>query len=324
MKIRSLFVSLVLLVVSGAVLAAAQIKSYRLWPGDEVTGKVVGEPDYDFVATVTEDGYINVPFDVKPIVAKCHTEAEMSVEIGKILGKYLRAPQLSFRVTDRKSRPPATITGEVNTPQQVILYRKVTLLEILSVAGGTKEEAAGTIQVFRTQPPICSDDKAADWSSPGSDPAGVPSRIFNFSDVKVANNDSNPIIYPGDVIIVQRATPVYVTGEVANQGGIYIKEGGLSLVEAIGKLGGVRRGAKTKDIKVYRLKGDSKDREIISANYDLIRKGEQKDIMLQAYDIVEVDKAKDSIAKTILDIAIGAGKSTIGAVTQGVGYRVMY
>jgi polysaccharide export outer membrane protein len=152
----------------------------------------------------------------------------------------------------------------------------------------------------------------------------VPSRLYNIADIKVASAEGNPVIYPGDVVIVQRAAPVYVTGEIANAQGIYLKEGGLSLSEAIAKLGGVKREAKTKDIKVYRLKADSKDREIISANYDAIRKGLQKDIMLQPYDIVEVDKAKDSIAKTIMNIAIGAAKNTVGAVTQGVGYRVMY
>ena len=301
---------------------AEQAKGYRMWPGDEVTGKVLGETEFDFVATVSEDGTIVVPFDTKPIVAKCKTEDEVKTEVNTLLGKYLKNPMLSFRVTDRKSRPPATISGEVNLPQQVILYRKVTLLELLSVAGGAKEEAGGTVQVFRTQPPTCADDPSANWLA--GDTTGVPSRLFNLSEVRVAG-DANPVIYPGDVVIVQRAAPVYITGEITNPQGVYIKEGGLSLHDAIAKLGGVRREAKTKDIKIYRLKeGSSTEREVLSANYDLIRTGKQKDIMLQAYDIVEVDKAKDSMAKTILNLALGAAKSSITSVTGGIGYRVMY
>jgi polysaccharide export outer membrane protein len=327
---RLLFVSILLALLAVSALAqeapmagptAAQAKGYRMWPGDEVTGKVLGETDFDFVSTVSEDGTIAVPFDATPIVAKCRTEDEVKADVSKLLGKYLKSPMFQFRVTDRKSRPPATISGEVNAPQQVILYRKVTLLELLSVAGGAKEEAGGTVQVFRTQPPTCADDKSANWLA--SDTTGVPSRIYNLSEVRVAG-DKNPVIYPGDVVIVQKAAPVYITGEIANPQGVYIKEGGLTLHDAIAKLGGVRREAKTKDIKIYRLKPNSTEREVISANYELIRKGQQKDIQLQPYDIVEVDKAKDSIAKMIMDIAIGAGKSTIGAVTQGVGYRVMY
>lgn len=311
--------------VPATIPVSTQAKGYVLWPGDEVTGKVLGEPDFDFVATVNEDGNIEVPFFDKPIKAQCRTERDLRSDVTLLLQKYLKQPQLSLRVTDRKSRPPATISGEVNAPQQVTLFRKVTLLEMLSVAGGVKDEAGGTIQVFRTQPPICSEDvEGSNWKVAEADTSGVPSRIYNIGSVKVADKESNPIIYPGDVIMVQRASPVYITGEVNNPQGVYIKEGGLTLGEAIAKIGGPRREAKTKDIKIYRRKANSSDREVISANYDLIRKGQQKDIQLEPYDIIEVDKSKDSLAVSIMKIALGAGKSTISAATSGIGYRIMY
>ena len=66
-------------------------------------------------------------------------------------------------------------------------------------------------------------------------------------------------------------------------------------------VGGVNREAKTKEIKIYRLKENSKDREVIAVNYDLIKKGEQKDVMLEPYDIVEVDKSKKSIGQIIFE-----------------------
>jgi len=300
-------------------------KGYLLWPGDEITGKVLGESDFDFVATVNEDGKIELPFSDKPVVARCKTERELRTEITELLGKYLRTPQLNLRITDRKGRPPATVSGEVNSPTQVTLMRKATLLELLSVAGGTKEEAGGTVQVFRTQPPVCADaSEDANWKTAINDGTDVPSRLFKISDVKVGKEDSNPIIYPGDLIVVQKAAPVYITGEVANPQGIYLKDDGLTLYEAIAKLGGPKREAKTKDIKVYRLKANSKDREILSANYDLIQKGEQKDLALAPYDIVVVDKAKDSIAQSILKLAVGAGKGVVSSMTGGIGYKVLY
>jgi protein involved in polysaccharide export with SLBB domain len=203
--------------------------------------------------------------------------------------------------------------------------RKATLLELLSLAGGPKEEAGGTVQVFRTQAPVCAEDKEdSNWLATSSDPTNMASRIYKLNDVRLGRDESNPMIYPGDVIVVEKAPPVYVIGEVNTPQGVYIKEHGMTLGEAIAKIGGVKREAKTKDIKVYRLKPNSKDREIISANYDLIKKGQQKDILLEPYDIIEVDKAKDTIAQTILKLAIGAGKSTLGSLTGGVGYRVLY
>jgi polysaccharide export outer membrane protein len=303
----------------------SKAKGYLLGPGDEITGKVLGEPQFDFVATVNEDGKIEVPFFDKPVVAKCKTERELRIDVTALLGKYLRTPQLSLRVTDRKSRPPATIYGEVRTPQQVGLMRKATLVELIAFSGGVTEEAGGMIQVFRTQPPMCAEDKEdSDWKAETGDPTDVPSRMYSLASVKLGKEEANPVIYPGDVIVVQKAAPVYIVGEVVAPQGIYLKEDGLSLTEALAKIGGVRREARTKDITIRRLKVNSKDREIISANYDLIKKGQQKDIMLEPYDIVEVDKAKDSIASAILKIAIGAGRGVISSVSGGVGYRVLY
>lgn len=298
---------------------------YLLGPGDEIVGKVLGEPTFDFLATVNEDGKIEVPFFDKPIVAKCRTERELRSDVTDLLSKYLKSPQVSVRVTEKKSRPPVTIYGEVMNTQPIDLRRQATLLEVLAFAGGVKEEAGGVVQVYRTQSPMCSVGGKDDWKK--SDPTDV-SRTYSLKNVKMGNEESNPVIYPGDVIFIHKAPPVYITGEVVAPQGIYLKEGGLSLTEAIAKVSGPRREAKTKDVKIYRLKPnstpDSKDRDVISVNYDLIRKGRQKDVMLQAYDIIEIDKAKDSIAMSILKIATGAAKAGVNALSTGGGYRVLY
>ena len=327
---KYLFLFVVSLVFAGLAVAQEPVVDmqralgYLLSPGDEITVKVLGETQFDFVSTVNPDGNIEVPFMEEPISAKCKTERQIRGDITTHLSKYLRTPQISLSIK-RNGRPPATISGEVVSPQQVVLMRKATLLELLSLAGGPKEEAGGSVQVFRTQPPVCAEDKEdSNWLATNTDPANVPSRVYKLSDLRLGRDDSNPMIYPGDVIVVEKASPVYVIGEVDRPQGVYIKEQGMTLGEAIAKIGGVRREAKTKDIKVYRLKPNSKDREIISANYDLIKKGQQKDILLEPYDIIEVDKAKDSISQTILKLAIGAAKSTLGSVTGGIGYRVLY
>jgi len=257
---------LVFIITAGlALLAAGQNlpidvpdqKGYLIGPGDEITGKVLGESQFDFVATVDENGKIEVPFFDKPIVARCQSERDLRTEVTRLLSKYLRNPQISLRVTDRKSRPPATIYGEVRTPQQVVLTRRSTLLELLSFSGGVNEDAGGMIQVFRTQPPVCESDIAdADWKNSG-DGLDVPSRLYSLSALRLGKEEANPVIYPGDVVVVQKASPVYITGEVATPQGIFLKEGGLSLSEAIAKIGGVRREAKTKDIKIYRFKSNS-------------------------------------------------------------------
>jgi len=298
---------------------------YQIGPGDEITVKVVGEPDFDFVARVNEDGKIDMPFDEKPMDARCKTERELRAEMKTVLARYLRNPQFNLRVTDQNSRPPVTIYGEVNNPQPVKLLRKASLVELLATSGGVKDEAAGMVQVFRTQTPICTEgDMDANWKAVSGDPTDVPSRLYALTDIRANKPDSNPIIYPGDVIVVQKASPVYITGEVSGSQGIYLKEGGTTLSEALAKVGGVRDGASMKDIKIYRLKQGSKEREIIPVNLVAIKTGQAKDPLLQPYDIVEVNKGKESMGMQILKFAMGAGKSIVQTATTGVGYKVIY
>lgn len=332
MKLKVLFLLAAILCFNGLLFGQEVLvtpeaqRGYLIGPGDVISVKVLGEKDFDIeAATVDEDGKIEVPFSDTPVMAKCRTEKELRSDVTKVLAKYLRNPQLSLRVTERKSRPPATIYGEVRTPQQVVLTRKATLLELLSFSGGVTEEAGGMIQVFRTQAPMCSDAaEDSDWTAENNGGLDVPSRMYSLSSLKQGREEANPVIYPGDVVVVQKASPVYITGEVVAPQGIYLKENGLSLTEAIAKIGGVRREAKTKDIKIYRLKANSKDREIISVNYDLIKKGSQKDIMLEPYDIVEVDKSKKSVLQNIAEIAIGIGKNVPMGFGTALPQRVLY
>lgn len=306
---------------------AAETKTptnYLLGPGDVIEGKVLGENDFNFTAVVDEDGSIEVPFFDKPVVAKCRSAQQLRGDVTKLLSKYLRNPLVNVYIKERKSRAPAVIYGEVRTPQKVDMMRKSTLLELISLSGGVTEDAGGMIQVFRTQSPMCSDDKeSSEWIAVngGTD---VPSRIYSLSSLNKGLDEANPIIYPGDVVVVQKAAPVYITGEVRTPTGLLLKGDGLSLFQAVGMVGGPNREAKTKDIKIYRLKANSKEREVISANYDLIQKGQQKDVMLEPYDIIEVDKAKKSVMQTVMEIAIGAGRGGITAVTNGLGTRILY
>lgn len=290
-------------------------RGYLVGPGDVIEGKVLGENDFNFTATIDEDGNFEVPFFDKPVPAVCRTEKELRVEVTRLVSKYVRNPQVSVQVKERKSRPPATIYGEVRQQQQVILTRKARLMELLSFAGGVTEKAGGMVQIFRTQPLLCAaPDEINDWKTEASNGLDVPSRIYSLSSVRRGLEESNPVIYPGDIIVVQKAAPVYIVGEVNSVGEFALTEGGLPLTEAIARAGGVRREAKTKNITIRRLKANSKDREVISVNYDLIKKGQQKDVMLEPFDIVEIDKSKKTIPQILLEIATGGIANTVAQI----------
>jgi len=301
-------------------------KGYLIGPGDVITIKVPGEKEYEVEAvTVDEDGKIEVPFSNEAIMTKCRTEKDLRTEVLKLLARDIRNPQATVYVKERKSRPPVTVSGEVRTPGPVELRRTTRLLELISFSNGTTEDTNGMIQVFRTQPPMCSDAATEnEWKQSTANGIDVPSRMYSLTSLLQGRDEANPIIYPGDVIVVLKASPVYITGEVRTPSGLYLKEGGLSLSQAIAMVGGVNREAKVKDVKVYRLKPNSKDRDVLTANIDLIKKGTQKDLMLEPYDIVEVNKSKKKVWEIALELVTGTLKTGINSMSGGIGTRILY
>ena len=297
-------------IVAGSAFGQVQSepqRGYLIGPGDEITTKVLGEPQFDFVATIDQDGKIQVPFFDQPIEATCRTEGQLSADVSKLLKKYLKAPQVSLRVTQRNSRPPVSIYGEVREQKQISLSRRAYLLELISFVGGETEKSGGMIQVFRTRPPMCGEGSAsADWKVASTESGmSVPSKIFSLASIRQGDAESNPEIFPGDIIVLPKASPIFVLGEVRKPGEISMPEGGLVLSQAIALANGITREAKSKNIKVYRKQPGAATPDVIAINYDQIKKGVAKDIMLKPFDIVEVDKAPKSFTDYLIEIVTG-------------------
>lgn len=282
--------------------ASDTAKGYLIGPGDILTINVLGEDQFAVPAiTVDDDGKIQVPYS-DGIVVQCKTEKEVRDMVVKIYSRLIKNPQVSVYVKERKSRPPATVYGEVRTPGQIQLTRRATLRELLAFSGGVTNNASGMIQITRTQRQVCAADKEEDWASSTDSNYGFASRLYSLGSLK----QTNPEILPGDIVDVQKASPVYVVGEVLKPSELTIPEGGLPLTQAIAMANGITREARTKIIKIHRRKEGSSQAEIITVNYDQIRKGEQKDVMLQPFDIVEVDKAKKTFGDVMYDFLINA------------------
>ena len=92
------------------------------------------------------------------------------------------------------------------------------MLEILSFAGGATAKNGGTVQVIRTRPPICADAATLDEWTRETAGQGVSTRIYSLAAVAHGSEEANPEIFPGDIINVPKAAPVYITGEVKKAG----------------------------------------------------------------------------------------------------------
>ncbi|MEK6279314.1 MAG: polysaccharide biosynthesis/export family protein [Acidobacteriota bacterium] len=297
------------------------VKNYLLGPGDVIDVRVFGQGDLNSIAEVDSDGNISsLPFLDKPIAAKCRTEKEIQKDIAVAYSKYLKNPQISVRIAEKKSRAPATVFGAVRQPTRVMMLRKARLNEVVATSGGFTERAAGTIQIVHTEPIMCPQPGEEAQAAP-LDPDKPPMEIVKLSELRAGKPQANPMIRPGDYILVTEAEPVYVIGSVFNPQSIYLTEQ-LTLSRALAIVGGVRKEGKLNDVRIHRQKPGAQDQEIIRVDYNAIRKNKAPDVMLQSYDVIDVPEAGPLSAARILPTLVGALTGGLGNTASAIGPAV--
>jgi protein involved in polysaccharide export with SLBB domain len=146
------------------------------------------------------------------------------------LAKEVLKPQVSVEIAEFGSQP-VTVMGAVTTPGVHQLRGRKTLAEVLSIAGGPRNDAGAVIKITRL----------ASWGSiplPGAtlDSTGQ----YNVAEIGVKDFLSakdpaqNILIRPNDVLAVPVAEMVYVIGAVRKPGGFGLTErGGISALHAL-------------------------------------------------------------------------------------------
>ncbi|MEP6912759.1 MAG: SLBB domain-containing protein [bacterium] len=262
------------------------IGNYLLGPGDVLDVRVLFQSDMNAMVEVDSDGNItSLPFLESPIPAKCRNEKEVQKDIIKAYARLLKNPQVSVRIAERKSRLPATIQGAVRQPMRVMMQRRVRLNELIATAQGFTERATGTIQILHTEPVMC--------PQPGEEADAdnkVPLEIIKIAELKAGKPEGNPVIRPGDAILVTEAEPVYVTGSVFNPSVVYLTDN-LTVSRALAMVGGIKSDANTNDVRIYRQKPGAQTQEIIRVDYAAIKKNLKPDILLQPFDTIDVPEA---------------------------------
>ncbi len=223
------------------------IRNYLLGPGDVLDVRVFGQDEVD------SDGNISsLPFLEKPIPAKCRTEKQVQKDIAAAYSKFINSPQVSVRIVGRNSRQPAVVFGAVRQATRVQMQRKVRLNELMAASGGFTERASGTIQILHTEPLMCPGPGEEAEGAP-IDGTRMPLQIVKIAELRMGKVEANPVIRPGDYILVTEAEPVYITGSVVSPQGVYVRDE-LTLTRAIAMVGGVRKEAKSSEVRIIKKK----------------------------------------------------------------------
>jgi polysaccharide biosynthesis/export protein len=281
---------------------------YRIGLQDTVEVHVFGQPQLSQSVRVNANGTINLFRLPEPIVAVCRTERELADEIADAYRKdYLRNPEVNVIVTEQFSRSFAVI-GAVQKPGSYFINRRVRLLELLSQAGGPSKEAGSRLIVART---------GSRSSCKMGDPAPAVEDDITLLDFRIRDvleSKQNLEMRPGDIVSVLESDVVYVYGNVNKQGQVEMKEP-ITLTQAIASSEGLKPATKKDQVRVFRQKPGSLERDEFVYDLDDINKRKVQDPYLEPNDIVAVSEDR---AKSIIN---AIGKS----LTQGVGtifYRV--
>ncbi|MFQ5643116.1 MAG: polysaccharide export protein EpsE [Thiogranum sp.] len=241
---RLAFVLWFLLAVLFVASAARAAEDYLLGGGDMVHITVYEQPDLTTEARVSQDdGTIVFPLLGEVAIAGLTPEAA-GRKIERMLkeGGFIKAPQVALKVREFLSHK-IPVMGQVNNPGEYSLKGESRVVDLISQAGGLKEDAADIIIVVK-------------------DEAGkTVKHEIDLLSFYAGDMSQNIKVTRGDFILVPKMDTFYIHGEVKRPG-MYRLERGMTAMQALSVGGGLTARGSLKGMKVTRRRADGTTEKI--------------------------------------------------------------
>ncbi len=263
-------------IMVSAATKTATPDDYRIGPEDLLEIEAYNVEDVKKTLRVNSQGDIALPL-VGIINAKGKTTSEIEKLIAVKLEKYVQETVVNVFVKEYHSQR-ISVVGAVNNPQVYAVTGQRYLIDMLMTAGGLKEEAGNVCYIIRP-------------SQMNSANSRAETLVIDFNELLVNGNFVlNVPVFTGDVINVPRGGVFFVDGAVKNPGAFNIK-GKTTFIQAITMAQGLNPEALLGDIRIFRDNGKG-GRDVITADYDAIRKGDNPDVLLAENDIIIVPQSQ--------------------------------
>jgi polysaccharide export outer membrane protein len=283
---------------------------YVLGPGDQLSLHITDLDELpDKPIMIDPSGYIDLP-----LAGRIHVDGltltELKATIAKLLATYITKPEISMNLIASGSQPVSVI-GEVNTPGVHQLSGSKRLLEVLSLAGGVKQDAGPNVLVTRQQK-----WGSIDAANVSVDPAtGATTATFSLDSLMSSKAPKdNILIRTDDVVSIPRADLVYVVGDVRKAGGFQLSNHqSVSLLHALSLAEGLGPDHSARHARILRPVpgGDGTPREI-PVDVEKIFAGKAPDIALFGNDVLYIPRSGVKVtARRALDAAIGVGSGIL-------------
>jgi len=248
---------------------------YVIGPQDLLEIKVFEVPELNITTRVAENGTIALPLlGVVPVEGL--TRRGVEEKLAKLLEEsYLKNAQVTVFIREYESRM-VSVMGAVKSPGNYKLLGSMSLMQLLSRAGGLTGNTADKIIVIRTFPS-----------------GKTTSLSIDLDELMLQGNPKiNIPLMANDIVNVpvERTYDVFVFGQVAKSGNIQMKRGtGMTLMKAIAQAGGFTQRARRGGVIITRIV-DGKEKKI-KVNIKKILRGKQKDFQLEPDDVIFVPES---------------------------------
>ena len=261
-----------------------QVRStYLLGPDDQL--EISGPELTDFAnkpVRIDGEGDIQAPL-VGRVQVSGLTAQQTEQKLNKALSTYIRQPQVVVNVVEVRSQP-VSVLGAVNAPGVHQVQGRKTLLEMLALAGGIRQDAGYSVRITRELAWGCIPLPTAMFDASGHFSVAE----LNLKKIMEAKNpEENIQIFPHDVISVPKAEMVYVIGDVRRSGGFVLGEHqSISVLQALSLAEGLNNTADTRHARILRLKREADQREELPVDVKDVLNGKKPDVPLQGDDIL--------------------------------------
>jgi polysaccharide export outer membrane protein len=249
--------------------APAQNESLLIGPGDLLHLQVYDTPEMEQRARVTDAG--NIPFSFLGTVKVSGLTPEQAAEqIARRLvsGGVMLHPQVSVRV-EAYATQNASVMGQVVKPGTYEIDTSRKVVDLLAMAGGLTDMADRHITIQRS---------------------GVRKQniVYYYSNSASAALSDDPMVFPGDTVVVPRVAVVYVLGDVLKPGGypMITNNSKMTVLQAIALAGSANHTASVGKSKLVRETASGVQE--IDLEVSLMQKGKRPDVALLPDDVIYV------------------------------------
>lgn len=265
--------------------------SYVLGPNDQILIRAAEvEEISDKPFRIEEDGFVNLPL-VGRLRAGGLAIRDFEAVLIESLKKFIREPRVMINVVQYRSAP-VFFVGAFQKPGIYPLQGKRTLVEMLTAIGGLTPQASRRIKLTRR-----TENGKIQLPNVYEDPEGKYTSVeISMGSLRENVNPAEDIVLePFDIITVERAELIYVTGEVGRKGGLELGEReSMSILQVLTMSGGALDGANMKKVRVLRPVLSSSRRAEINIDITRVLAGQDSDFPLLANDVLYVPKNSNS------------------------------